>query len=59
MARTMDMLSAASGQSATDTAEISSNVANLTESFEQIAALSDNLYTGTENLQSLVDKYTV
>lgn len=59
MARTMDMLSAASGQSAEHTAEISSNMIQLTESFEQIATLSDNLYTGTENLQKLVEKYTV
>lgn len=59
MTKTMDMLSKASGQSAEATVEISNNVIRLTESFDQISVLSDNLFTDTENLRILVNKYTV
>lgn len=59
MSQAMNMMSQTSGQSAEDTAEISSNIATLTDHFDEIAKLSDSLYQGTESLQKLVSQYTV
>ena len=59
MSQTMHLMSTASGQSAEDTAEISANITELTNHFDEIAELSDELYKETKSLQELVSKYKV
>ena len=59
MTNTMNMMSEASGQSAEDTTEISSNITRLMEYFDGIDRMSVELSKETENLRNLVGKYTV
>ena len=59
MSQTMNLMSTASGQSAEDTSEISANITELTNHFDEIAELSNELYKETKSLQELVSKYKV